>query len=230
MKRLFGWPPAQTALAMLLSFYIDFTHFTMRWQIINREMADAAVEAPAGMIACFWHGRITLGVIGRRVLKKRRRRVLISMSRDGDLIAKTVERLSFPAIRGSAGKGNLSKGGAKALIVARKFVREGGVLAITPDGPRGPNQVMPDGPIQLARMAQVGIVVFGLAAAPAITLNSWDKTKLPLPFSRGCLVFDGPFPPPPPDAGPEAIEDLRRHVQDRLNAAQVRAEDILAGR
>lgn len=230
MKWLMNTRAGQIALSYILSFYIDFALFTMRWRYENRGPADAAVAAPAGIVACFWHGRITLGVVGRRVLKKKPRRVLISMSRDGDFIARTVERLGFPAIRGSAGKGSLSKGGARAFIRAVRFMKDGGVLAVTPDGPRGPNQVMPDGPVHLARMAGVETFVFGLAAQPAIQLNSWDKTRLPLPFSRGCLVFDGPFPVPPMDADPEAIEAIRLEWQTRLNIAQARAEAILAGR
>lgn len=222
--------PAQIALAYILSFYIDVTLFTMRWRFENRGPADAAVAAPAGLVFCFWHGRITLAVVGRRVLKKKPRRVLISMSRDGEFIARTVERLGFPAIRGSAGKGAMTKGGAPAFLKAVRFMKEGGALAVTPDGPRGPNQVMPDGPVHLARMAGVETFVFGLAARPAIQLNSWDRTRLPLPFARGCLVFDGPFPPPPADADDEAIEATRLEWQMRLNTAQERAEAILAGR
>ena len=217
-------------LSMLLSGYIDLALATMRWRFVDTAAVDASVAGPDGTIACFWHGRIALAVVCRRVLKHKPRRVLISLSPDGEFIAKAVERLGFPAIRGSGGrKGKASeKGGAAAFRQALKFMADGGCIAITPDGPRGPNQVMQDGIVTLARVGAVPVHLFGLAVSSAITLNSWDKGKLPLPFSRGCVVFDGPCYAPR-DADPDTCEALRAEWQDRLNAAQMRAEAILAG-
>ena len=222
----------QTLLSMILSGYIDLALFTMRWRFVDTEEANKAIDGPGGMIGAFWHGRITLAVVCRRVLRHKPRRVLISLSRDGEFIARAVERLGFPAIRGSAAKKGKDsakdKGGAVAFRQALKFMADGGCLAITPDGPRGPNQVMQDGTITLARAAGVPVFVFGLAVDRAITTNSWDKARLPLLFSRGCVVFDGPFYAPR-DASPEMQEALRLEWTNRLNAAQTRAEGILAG-
>ena len=229
MKRLFRSPAVQWTLSMILSGYIDLALFTMRWRFVDTEEADKVVASPQGCIGAFWHGRIALAVVCRRVLKHKPRRVLISLSPDGEFIARAVERLGFPAIRGSGGrKGKADKGGGAAFRQAVKFMADGGCLAITPDGPRGPNQVMQEGVVTLARVAQVPVFAFGLACSRGITLNSWDKGRLPALFSRGCVVFDGPFYAPR-DAGPEALEALRVEWQERLTAAQLRAEAILAG-
>jgi lysophospholipid acyltransferase (LPLAT)-like uncharacterized protein len=220
----------QWILSMLLSGYIDLALFTMRWQYIDTEAVDASVAGPDGMIGAFWHGRIALAVNCRKVLKHKPRRVLISMSRDGEFIAKAVERLGFPAIRGSGGKDakTKDKGGSTAFRQAIKFMAEGGCIAITPDGPKGPNQQMQEGIVTLARVGQVPVHLFGLAVDRGITLNSWDKGRLPALFSRGCVVFDGPVYAPR-DADAASCEALRADWQDRLNAAQTRAERILAG-
>jgi lysophospholipid acyltransferase (LPLAT)-like uncharacterized protein len=167
-------------------------------------------------------------------LKHKPRRVLISMSPDGEFIARAVERLGFPSIRGSRARKDKAagkvadKGGGAAFRQALKFMAEGGCIAITPDGPRGPNQVMQEGVVTLARVGNVPVFLFGLACSSAINLNSWDKGKLPTLFSRGCVVFDGPLYAPR-DADAAACEALRAEWQDRLNAAQARAEAILAG-
>ncbi len=232
MKKLFRHPLVQGALSRILSFYIDFCLFTMRWRFEDTAGVDAIVASDQGAVGAFWHGRIALAVVCRRTLRHKPRRVLISMSPDGEFIAKAVERLGFPSIRGSAAKksgdSTEMKGGAAAFRQALKFMRDGGVIAITPDGPRGPNQVMPLGTVILAQTAQVPIIVFGLAAQPAIQLDSWDKGRLPLPFTRGCVVFDGPFHAPR-EAGEPEREVLRAQWQDALNAAQKKAEAILAG-
>ncbi len=230
MRRIFRLKWVQSALALIISGWIAFALATMRWRFENREVADAACAAPEGLIGCFWHGRIAMAVVCRRVLKAKPRRVLISLSPDGEFIAQAVERLGFPAIRGSAGrKGKAdTKGGASAFRAALRFLADGGVIAITPDGPRGPNQTMPDGPVTLARTAQVPVFLFGLAASPALQLKSWDKGRIPLPFTRGCVVFDGPLHAPR-DADAATLEAVRADWQARLIAAQARAEAILAG-
>jgi lysophospholipid acyltransferase (LPLAT)-like uncharacterized protein len=230
VRRFFRLKLVQSTLALIVSGWIAFALATMRWTFVDREAADTAVASPEGIIGCFWHGRIAMAVVCKRVLKAKPRRVLISLSADGEFIAQAVERLGFPAIRGSAGrKGKANtKGGASAFRAALRFLAEGGVIAITPDGPRGPNQTMPDGPVILARTAQVPVFLFGLAATPALQLGSWDKGRIPLPFTRGCVVFDGPHFAPR-DADPETAEALRVEWQTRLVAAQARAEAVLAG-
>jgi len=228
VKKFFRTPWVQSALAWLVSAYLGATLATMRWRFENRAAADAAVASPAGIVALFWHGRIALAVHCRRVLKRKPRRVLISNSPDGELIAKIVGRLSFPAIRGSTTMDRrANRRSVGAFRDAVRFLDDGGVVAITPDGPRGPAEVMPEGPVMLARARQTPVFLFGLAAHPTLTLKTWDKTKIPLPFSRGCVVFEGPLSAPH-DATPATIEATRADWQARLNAAQARAEAILA--
>ena len=221
-------PWVQSTLAWLVSAYLGATLATMRWRFENRAAADAAVASPDGIIACFWHGRIALAVVCRRVLKRKPRRVLISNSPDGELIARIVGRLGFPAIRGSSTMDNrANRRSIGAFRDAVKFLDAGGVVAITPDGPRGPAERMPEGPVALARARQTPVFLFGLAAQPVVTLKSWDRTRIPLPFSRGCVVFEGPLTIPA-GAGAEAIEAARLDWQTRLCAVQARAEALLA--
>jgi hypothetical protein len=229
-KKLVRSPWVQSAIAWLVSAYLRATLATMRWRFENRAAADAAVASPKGLIACFWHGRIALAIACRRVLRNKPRRVLISNSPDGELIAKIVGRLSFGAIRGSSTMDKRApRRSVGAFLGALKFLEEGGVVAITPDGPRGPAEEMPEGPVALARARETPVLLFGLAARPTLTLKSWDKTQIPLPFGRGCVVFDGLLAVPR-DAAPEAIEAARADWQARLRAAQSRAEALVAAR
>lgn len=224
LKDIFRTPTVQGALAVALSAYLDFALRTTRWRFENRAAADACVAAPEGIVACFWHGRIPLGPACRAVLRKKPRKVIISLSPDGEFIARAMERLSFPAIRGSTGReGGGGKGGAAAMREALRFIRDGGVVAITPDGPRGPARVMAAGAVTLARASGAPVFLFGLACRPAMRAKSWDRTLFPLPFGRGVVVFDGPIYAPR-DADEEA---LRIDWQARLTAADDRAEALL---
>ena len=230
MKSLLKHPVTQRLLIGLLTAYVNFALETTRWRFEDRAGVDSMVASPQGAIGAFWHGRITMAVVCRRVLKHKPRRVIISASRDGEMTARVVERLGFPSLRGSAAKKgkDADKGGAAVFRQALRFMRDGGLIAITPDGPRGPNQIMPQGTVIMAQAAKVPVVLFGLAAEPAIQFKSWDKARIPLPFGRGCVVFDGPL------YAPEGTDEATREAtrldwQTRLNTAQAKAEAILAG-
>ena len=231
MKRLLRSPAAQSLLARVTAGYVELLIATVRWRFENRAAADLAVASPEGAIVLFWHGRIAQGIACRPLLKDKPRRVMISMSRDGEFIAMAAERLGIPTIRGSTGRseGPLGKGGAGAFRQALAFVRAGGVMILTPDGPRGPREVLPPGPAQLARAAGRPVFLLSLAARPAVILKSWDRAAIPLPFARGQVVLEGPLRVAG-DADEAAIETARGDWEDRMRAGQVRAEALLAGR
>lgn len=229
MKKFVRTPWVQSILAWLVSLYLSATLATMRWRFVQREAIDAAVASPDGAIACFWHGRIALAVACRKMLRKKPRQVIISGSPDGEFIAKVVGRLSFPAIRGSTERRDATqaKGGAGAVRAALRLIQSGGVVAITPDGPRGPAQRMSASVASMARTARRPVFVVGLAARPTLTLKSWDRSQIPLPFGRGYAVFDGPFLAPH-SADAAQLEAIRAEWEARLNAVHARAEQLAA--
>jgi lysophospholipid acyltransferase (LPLAT)-like uncharacterized protein len=217
----------QGLLAWLVAVYIETLIVTMRWRFENREPVDAVMASPQGLIALFWHGRIAQGIACRPLLNAKPRRVMISLSRDGEFIALAAARLRIPPIRGSATRtGGADKGGAKAFREAIAFIRRGGVMILTPDGPRGPREALPIGPAQMARMADCPVFVMSLAARPAIRLKSWDQARIPLPFARGCVVLEGPLTLPH-RADEATLEAARADWQARMRAGQARAEAML---
>jgi lysophospholipid acyltransferase (LPLAT)-like uncharacterized protein len=196
LKAWFRRPGVQAALAFLLWAYVRFTLATVRWRIEGQDAVAALWDQPrasrGGAIVCFWHSRIVLSPACWPLGRAQPPKAMISLSPDGAFIAATVERLGFPAIRGSSRKdsdpGN-DKGGGAALREALRWIRGGGGLAITPDGPRGPAETMKDGAVVLAKAAAVPVFFVGLACRPALRLKSWDRSVLPLPFARGAIVW-----------------------------------------
>ncbi len=229
MKPLLRRPIVQSLLAAAVFLYIELIITTLRWRVENREGTDAAITRQDGMIGLFWHGRVAHAMACRPILKSKPRRVMISLSRDGDFMAKAARWLRIPTLRGSTDRRDATaskKGGAAAFRVALAALRAGDVLIMTPDGPRGPNQIMQVGAVQLARAAQAPVFLMGLAAAWSLRLGSWDDGRLPLPFSRAALVLEGPLRVGPDDD----LETTRSNWQIRMCAAQSRAEDCLVGK
>ncbi|HEY1427724.1 MAG TPA: lysophospholipid acyltransferase family protein [Caulobacteraceae bacterium] len=217
----------QASLAWLVSTYLALTLRTMRWRFENRAIADAAAASPDGVLACFWHGRIALAPACRPIFGRKPRRVLISSSPDGEFIAKVVRRLGFPAIRGSSTTDDRKeRRSVQAFREAVTFIEEGGAMIVTPDGPRGPPEQVPQGPVMLARTRGTPVLLMGIAARPVLRLKSWDRTQIPLPFGKGCAVFDGPLVAPR-KADAQAVRAMRADWQARLSAAQSRAEALL---
>jgi len=227
VKRWLRRPWVQAILGWLIAAYIELCIATLRWRRENVAPARAALDGPEGLIALFWHGRIVPAIACRPILKEKPRTVMISLSPDGEFIALAAERLRIPTIRGSTGRGGKSaKGGVGAFRQAMQVLASGGVMIMTPDGPRGPNEVMQLGPVQLARASGRPVFMMGLAVAPAIRLGSWDKGRVPLPFGRAAVVLEGPLSVGP-DAADGALEAVRADWQARLRAAQARAEVLL---
>jgi hypothetical protein len=229
-KKFVRTPWVQSILAWLVATYLGMTLVTIRWRFEGRDVVDAAAVSPAGVIGFTWHGRLAVASLLVKLLKQKPRRVLISQSPDGELVAKVVGWLGVPAIRGSSTlDGRRNRRSIEAFRDAVRFIDSGGVMMVTPDGPRGPAQQMPHGPIVLARTRETPVIVAGFAVRPAITLRSWDRTQIPLPFARGGAVFAEPVRLMR-DAGPEAVEATRVAWQASLNAVQTRAEALAGAR
>ncbi len=105
--------------------------------------------------------------------------ILISRSFDGELIARTVEKLGFVAVRGSS-----SRGAAAGLRGMMEAYGTGHICAFTADGPKGPWRVAKAGPAQLAKLTGAGWVgCFHAEPERAWRLRSWDRFAIPKPFS-----------------------------------------------
>ena len=115
-----------------------------------------------------------------------------------------------------------------AIRDATQWVKGGGALVVTPDGPRGPNEVIAAGSLQIARRSGQPVFLMGIAAAPAWRLeNTWDKVMFAVPFGRGAVVWDGPLHVPA-DADETAIAGLIQDWSARLSAATRRAEALVS--
>lgn len=198
MKSWLRRPGVQAVLARILAGYLRFALATIRWRHENRAVAEAVWDQPperrGGVLVLFWHSRIALSPACWPLERAQPPRALISLSPDGQFIAGAVERLGFPAIRGSSRKPTdptHDKGGASAVREVLKWIRAGGGVAVTPDGPKGPAETMKDGAPMLGRVSGAPVLFVGLAVRPAIRLKSWDQAQIPLPFGRGAIVWSG---------------------------------------
>jgi lysophospholipid acyltransferase (LPLAT)-like uncharacterized protein len=216
-------PVIQTILSSLLAAWMRFCFTTIRWSYEGREHAEGVWEAGGGVICAFWHSRIGLSPACWPLDRAQPAKAMISLSPDGQFIARAVALQGFPAVRGSSAnkdKADAAKGGSRALRDGLKQLKIG-ALAVTPDGPRGPVRVMAEGMPLMARMSGAPTLFIGMSCNPAVRLSSWDRALLPLPFSRGAIVYDIAFYP----TG-AALADVTPGWTERLTAVEARADAI----
>ncbi len=216
-------PVIQGVLAWLLAAWMRFCFATIRWTHKNEGVAEAVWKQGGGVLCTFWHSRIGLSPACWPLDRAQPAKALISLSPDGQFIARAVALQGIPAVRGSSAnkdKADRAKGGSQALRDGLRQLKIG-ALAITPDGPRGPARQMAEGLPLLAKLSKAPVLFIGLSCNPAIRLNSWDRAILPLPFSKGAIVWDvGDYP-----EGAE-LADVALAWTDRLNAVEAEADAI----
>jgi lysophospholipid acyltransferase (LPLAT)-like uncharacterized protein len=217
-------PVVQEILAWTLAQWLRFCFATMRWTRENEPVAEAIWRQGGGVLVVFWHSRLALGTACWPHGRAQPARGLISLSPDGQFFAKAVARLGFPAIRGSSAnkdKSDRAKGGSQALRDGLRYLRSGGALGVTPDGPRGPVRVMAEGVPVMAKASGAPALMVGLSCKPAIRLRSWDRAVLPLPFAKGAMVWDAVYYPEGADAAEVAVA-----WAERVTALEARADEI----
>ncbi len=177
---------------------------TWRYRETGLENLRAAQETGRPVILAFLHGR-TFTILRRLSRKDRGRWVsMCSQSLDGEAMARIEERLGLDVVRGSSGRGGLE---AIQEMIRRVRSRPGWGAALAVDGSRGPRGKVQGGVVRLARWTGGVIVPVTAAAKPAhIFRRAWDRTLLPLPFSRVDLGYG------------EGIE-----MPERMNAQQAEA-------
>ncbi|MDX8406774.1 MAG: lysophospholipid acyltransferase family protein [Mariprofundaceae bacterium] len=174
----------QRLLAWLVPRLIFLLHkllaITIRWDFIGERYRPG--QAP--YILSFWHARILMMPYAYRGWNGA---MLISEHRDGAFIADAVELMGISSSRGSS-----TRGGARALLEMIRLARQGRPLGITPDGPKGPAEVVQPGTVQLAKKSGLPLRAVCYATRRHWRANSWDRFYIPKPFTRGVFVIGEP--------------------------------------
>jgi len=178
---------ARRALWLGRAIYVvaRLLYSTLRIKFENKDR----LQPPAGAIYVTWHGRTIVPAI---YMGGRGYSALISLSRDGEMQNNFFQLLGYKTARGSTGRGGIRG----ALQVARR-VKEGGVLVMTPDGPRGPTHKVQLGVILMAEKAGAPIIPVGVSAHRRWLMKSWDSYMVPQPFSRVQFLVGDPILIPP---------------------------------
>jgi lysophospholipid acyltransferase (LPLAT)-like uncharacterized protein len=159
-----------------------------------------------------WHSRIL-----PLLFHHRREEVvlLISRHRDGEYLANLAERWGYRSVRGST-----KRGGEVGLLGVVRALQGGAVVAITPDGPRGPAEQVQPGAVAAAQHAGAALLPIGARSSSAWWLGSWDRMCIPKPFAGVDVVYGPPIEVAPGKEGlRQAMDAVGRALREVTHAA-----------
>jgi lysophospholipid acyltransferase (LPLAT)-like uncharacterized protein len=208
----------------LASGLIRALRTTMRFSSENDAVVRGLHEAGRPYVHAFFHDQLllmTYSYLGREY--GRTLAVLASRHRDGEYVARTLERFGHRLVRGSTGRG-----GAAGLVEMIRHLRAGRDAAFATDGPRGPRHRVQVGVVEAARLGRAPIVPVAFASSRAKRLRSWDRFQVPAPFARGVFVYGTPIAVDPA-ADRAAMDRQRADLERELEALTDRAERLAQG-
>jgi len=216
----------QELICLIFIAYMKLVYLSSRKILINCDVLPTAAKNKAPLIISFWHNRLMMTPFPTQGLVKKylgfNFMSLASRHGDGKFVGRIMEKFGMIIIYGSSNDGRKSSRGIDVGSFKRIFsgLKKGYSLGITPDGPRGPNQKINGEVINIARISGAGIVAMSYSCSKFKQINTWDKFKIPLPFSTLCFYFDEKTFYVNKDANEEEIKKIKKEVEERMNFVQ----------
>lgn len=195
---------------------------TYRLRMVDPQHESRTLAKDGSLIYASWHQRFFPGITFFATRKPIA--ILISQSRDGELMARVVNILGWQAVRGSS-----SKGGSEGLQQLKHLARSGCKIGHIVDGPKGPFGVIKPGLLRIAQVSGMAIVPTITSAERRWTFKSWDRFMVPKPFSRVIIRFGEPIAIPA-DLDENAFEEQRLYIERRMQELYEDTDRIWSGR
>jgi lysophospholipid acyltransferase (LPLAT)-like uncharacterized protein len=193
-------------------------HGSCDFTILGREHEEELLAWDGPVLVTSWHFAFP-AVIYR--LADRDGMVMVSLSGDGEWVARILKHLGYRTARGSSGRG-----GSAALKHMIAEVKTGSKVGLVADGSRGPARIAQKGGLVLARHTRAPIYPVSMAAKPCWRFPSWDRTVLAKPFAKVVIAY-GPAIRVETNATPDRLEFHRETLEAELNRLTERCEAYL---
>ena len=142
---------------------------------------------------------------------------LASKSKDGDYAAFVAKKLGFTPVRGSSKKKGKDKGGKEAMQIYIEGLTRGLRGGLTVDGPKGPRRECKPGAVIIAKESGAPILPTASHFHSYWEFKkSWDKFKIPKPFSRIDIIYGEPICVHPSTTN-EEVEKICIQIAENLN-------------
>ena len=183
----------------------------------NAEVIEELNKKKQNYVLAFWHGTMLLSWY---LHGSEKFAALTSKSKDGDLLAKMLRKWKYNVVRGSS-----STGGDVALGIMVDYAKNGCSIAITPDGPRGPQYKFKAGAVVTAKKTGIPVVLAGVGFKRKKILSNWDEFEIPYFFTKAKIVYSDPVYVSK-DLTFEETSKKISECEEKLNELQTKAQDF----
>jgi lysophospholipid acyltransferase (LPLAT)-like uncharacterized protein len=229
-KKIVRSPFVLNLAGSLIAFYIRLIGRTTRW---TREPGDlrGALAGDLPLIMALWHGQHVITPLAWP--KDWPGSALVARHADGEINAIALEKLGFHLVRGSGANTSSDRavtrrGGVLALRGLVRALKGGSSVTLTADVPKI-GGIVGTGIVLLAKLSGRPIYPLAVVSKNFVELNTWDRARLALPFSRGAMVV-GEKVTVADDATDDDIEAARLEVERRLDLVHARAYELVGGK
>ncbi len=192
---------------------------TLKVEEINKSPIDEFISKNQNFVFAFWHGTMLLPWF---LLRKYSPYAIVSQSKDGDILVNVLNKWNYKVERGSS-----SKDGKEVLEKLIHQAKRKKNIAITPDGPKGPEKIMKAGAVIIAKKAEIPLLLIGVGYKKRRILKSWDKFEIPKFFSKAIIVYSEPIYIEK-ELDYEQTNNIIKEVNNKLNNLHEEAKKIAA--
>ena len=206
----------QNILGFFTFLYIRAVNFTSSIQFENESIPKQFWNNDKPFILAFWHSQLMM--IGFSWKKNKNVSILASSHSDGRFGAIVGKYFNLNNIQTSEKNKSIS------LRFIFKLLNDNNYIGITPDGPRGPKEIVSEGIIKIAKSSKVPIIPIGFWSSKNFKLKSWDSFLITLPFSKCSFVWNKPLEIPY-NIQENQIQHYQKLLQEKINQSVKKAQN-----
>ena len=206
----------QYILGFFTFLYIRAVNLTSSIQFENESIPKQFWNNDKPFILAFWHSQLMM--IGFSWKKNKNVNILASGHSDGRFGAIVGKYFNLNNIQTS------EKNKSVSLRSIFKLLNDNNYIGITPDGPRGPKEIVSEGIIKIAKTSKVPIIPIGFWSSKNFKLKSWDSFLITLPFSKCSFVWNKPLEIPY-NIQENQIQHYQKLLQEKINQSVKKAQN-----
>ena len=215
-KKLLKKKFVQNILGFFTFLYIRAVNLTSSIQFENESIPKQFWNNDKPFILAFWHSQLMM--IGFSWKKNKNVNILASSHSDGRFGAIVGKYFNLNNIQTSEKNKSIS------LRFIFKLLNDNNYIGITPDGPRGPKEIVSEGIIKIAKTSKVPIIPIGFWSSKNFKLKSWDSFLITLPFSKCSFVWNKPLEIPY-NIQENQIQHYQKLLQEKINQSVKKAQN-----
>ena len=172
--------------SQLLYLLLKAFYKTNKWDVRGEENISKTIKNKKNVIVCSWHGRLLVPFIH---LSKYKPYGLAGTHNDAEILARVSEKFGWKPLRGSSSERGTDVYNEIINILNNPPV----IVALTPDGPKGPEKIPKPGIIRAAQKTNSVIIPVSAFSTKNWTFKNWHKFYLEKPFGKIYLQYGRPI-------------------------------------